>query len=268
MATKKAAPKKQEGKSLQSWEEALKARSAISRATAQSTGGTSKSIGTQGGTFWIDKEDVGTELNVVILDSILDHAYYKDKFDPDNPSSPICFALGRIEKELVPHPDSVEPQAADCASCPWNKFGSADNGKGKANKNTVRMMVIDESDLDDIAAAEPRMLKVPVTSVKHWAGYVKNLADLRDADPIVVVTTLTLKKHPKFQFEMQFKQKRDIDGDLIGELIEKSDGIQSDLFQPYKQFEDNDEAPTGKCAGKAVAKGAPARKGAAKPRGR
>lgn len=236
----------------------LAARAEAARAMAQSTAGTSKSIKTAGGVFTIDGQDAGDTLNVIMLDSILEHAWYgvDGQYDPDNPKTPECFALGRIEKQLVPHEDSPDPQSDECKTCHWNKFGTADRGRGKANKNIVRMMVISEDDLDDIEGADARILKVPVTSVKYWSSYVKGITDVKKSDPIKVLTEVKLVKHPKFQFEMKFRQIGDVDEDLVGELIDKSDSIQSELFQPYRPFEESEEeADNGKGADKALAKG-------------
>jgi len=260
---KKTAAKSQQGggREMQSWDEALAARAAASKAMAASTGGGGKSIKTAGGTFSMDGQDLGDTLEVVILDSVLEDAYYgpDGDYDPDHPKSPICFAIGergQKQKDLVPHPDSPEPQAESCAVCPWNKFGSAERGKGKANKNIVRMAVLAVDDLGDIDAAEPRIIKVPVTSVKHWSGYTQGISDVKHSDPIKVLTELKLSKHPKFQFEMKFKQVGEVDDELIGALLEKSDSFLSELRAPYRPFEeDADAKPAGRGAGKALAKG-------------
>lgn len=276
MATAKKTTAKPQGKEMQSWDEALAKRAEAARAMAQSAGGTSKTIKTAGGTFSIDGQDAGDTLNVIMLDSLFEDAFYGEgqdgAYDPSNPKTPICFALGRNQNKLVPHEDSPEPQAESCAVCKWNKFGSAERGKGKANKNIVRMMVISEDDLDNIEEAEARMLKVPVTSVKNWKGYVAGITDVKHSDPIKVLTEIKLVKHPKFQFVMQFRQIGEVDDELIGQLIEKSDSIQSDLEQPYRPFEPDADEPVGKGAGKALAKGAAGRAGqrtpAARGRGR
>jgi hypothetical protein len=276
-ATKKPAKKtsqKATGTEMQSWDEALAKRAEAAKAMAQSVGGGGKAIKTAGGRFSIDGSPAGSVLNVVLLDSILEHAWYGEDgaYDPENPKTPECFALGTNEKKLAPHEDSPNPQAATCAECPWNKFGSAERGKGKANKNIVRMLVLSEDDLEDIADGEARILKVPVTSVKNWRGYVNGITDVKKSDPIKVLTEITLVPHPKWQFEMKFRQIGEVDGELIGELIDKSNSMQADLWQPYKPFEADEAAPVGKGAGKALAKGkggarqAPAK--AARGRGR
>jgi len=71
-----------------------------------------------------------------------------------------------------------------------------------------------------------------------------------------VLTELKLSKHPKFQFEMKFKQIGEVDDELIGALLEKSDSFLSELRAPYRPFEeDADAKPAGRGAGKALAKG-------------
>lgn len=273
MATAKKAVKKSGqqagGKEVVSWADALALRATIARSQAASTGGGSKGIGTAGGEFSIDGSPAGTVLNVIMLDSVLEHAFYGEKYDPDNRKPPVCFAFGRNEKEMAPHEDSPEPQCETCASCEWNKFGSADTGKGKACKNIVRMMVISEDDLEDVEASEPRMLKVPVTSVKNWKGYTQGIVDVKNSDPIAVLTEVALHRHPKFQFEMKFRNLGDVDNEVVGLLIDKSDANQSALVQPYSPKEEEEEKPRGKGAAKAMGKAPakPAPKPAAGARG-
>lgn len=38
--------------------------------------------------------------------------------------------------------DGVEPQAADCATCPWNKFGTAEQGGGKKCKTRAVLFAL------------------------------------------------------------------------------------------------------------------------------
>ena len=273
LATGRAKPA---GKEMQSWEEALANRAKVAKAMTASAGGGSKSIGTAGGVFKIDGEEVGTVLKVIMLDSIFENSFYEGKFDPDNPSNPICFALGRNQKELVPHEESTDIQADNCKDCPHNKFGTSDVGRGKETKNIVRMMVIsadeDQGDLEDIPGAEAYMLKVPVTSVKHWKAYTQGIIGIRNSDPIRVITELTLVRHPKHQFEMKFKSIGDVDDEYMNQLLEKAEGVEPELFQPYTPFEDDgDSEPVGKGAAKAMARkptAKPQRKPAKAARGR
>src|SRR5882672_11283780 len=65
----------------------------------------------------------GNKMRCVVLSSILTNTYYPGEFDPNTPSSPVCFAFGRKEEGMAPHEKSTDPQWKDCASCAHNKFG-------------------------------------------------------------------------------------------------------------------------------------------------
>lgn len=46
--------------------------------------------------------------------------YFRDGWDPDNTSPPTCFS----DNGVAPSSESSEPQAATCAECPLNRWGS------------------------------------------------------------------------------------------------------------------------------------------------
>jgi hypothetical protein len=256
MATKKTAAPKQE---LASWDEELARLAALGSASAGSLAGTSKSIKTRGGNFTIDGNDAGRTLRAVVLEHVLENAYYGgEKFDPENPKNPVSFAIGKPgqeAKDLVWHEDSLPEHAGTlCKDTDINQWGSADTGRGKATKNLVRLMLIAADDLDDIEGAEARMLKVPVTSGKNWAGYVQQIKAAKGWPTLGVVTDITLKPHPKYQFEMNFKLVEDVDGALIGALMAKREATLDDLTRPYSPQAEEEEAPPAKGGGKALAK--------------
>lgn len=283
MATaKKAASKKSgqkaPGKSMALWEEKLAALASAGAATAKTTGGGYKSISTKGGVFTVDGEVAGEELDVVILGFTLENAYYTAGYDPDNPSNPVCFAFGDNAKTMAPIPEDVEElQNEKCKGCPQNEFGSADTGRGKACKNQAKLLVLDPDDLDDLENAEPRTLKVSVTSVAHLSEYVKTLEDKFKRPPLAFVTSVKLVRDPKTQFKMQFKMESTIeDGDQIGTLLDMHDAKIEDLRKPYEPMSEEQKAERaanssrgrgGKARGKAEStgpsRGVAARKGAA-----
>lgn len=284
MATKKTttasaqkpakAASKTSGTAMTKWDEELAARAKAGSATAGSAAGTSKSINTKSGIFTIDGQSAGQTLRCIILEGVLENAYYgpDGDYDPDNPRSPVSFAIGQPGQkadELVWHEDSLPEHAGTlCKDTDINQWGSAEKGRGKATKNVARLMVIAADDLDDIAGAEARRLKVPVTSVKNWAAYVKQLSALKGWPTLAVVTEITLTPHPKWQFEMNFRHVEDVDGDLIGDLLAKEEATRDDLTRPYsKQSEEEEEAQPAR-AGKATAKPSGKGAGAAKGRGR
>lgn len=185
MATKKAvvpakkaskAPAKSTGKSLIPFEERLRQQAQIAAAVEENVGSGGQMIGTKGGRLSFGGAEVpGNKMNVVIIDHVLENHLYAGRFDPDTPQSPICFAFCTTEDDMAPHENSVEPQHDTCKGCPMNEWGSADTGSGKACKNVRRLGLITEDQLDDVSSAQTAYIKVPVTSVKGWAGYVRQL---------------------------------------------------------------------------------------------
>ncbi len=188
---------------LVAWEKEMAAEAEAATHSEQTSGG--QFIGTRGGRLsWGGAAVPGNAIRVVILDYCRENTFYAGKFDPDTPQSPVCYAFARDERELAPHEKAVQPQADACTGCPQNEFGSADTGRGKACKNTRRLALVAEDSADD-EDAEIFFLKVPVTSVKAWSGYVQAVADSKHRPPHGVVTEISLVPDAKTQFQMEFR---------------------------------------------------------------
>lgn len=257
MAPKKQATKKP-GTTMQKWDEKLAAMAQMAAGIEDSVNLGGNYISLKGGQLSYNGGIIpGNKMNVIVLDHILENLYYVDRYDPDNPQPPAAYALGRDEEELRWHEDSIEPYAGElCKDSDINQWGSADQGRGKACKNVRRLALITEDSLDKVAEADVAMLRIPVTSVKAWAGYVRSLADQLKRPPLGVVTEISITPDPKTQFKLHFKLIGTIDdGDTIGELIEKRDSVEQMLFAPYVMAEaEAAPAPTrGRARGAAPA---------------
>lgn len=128
----------------------------------------------------------GTEtpgpFRAVIVDFVTTRDYYEGNYDPNNISPPACFAISASNKDMVPSPNSPNPQAKTCATCPQNVFGSA--GNGKACKESRKLALLPP----DAAADEPiQTLKISPTALKSYDGYVASLGRM-GAMPIEKVT--------------------------------------------------------------------------------
>lgn len=134
----------------------------------------------------------GEALEVVIVDFVSTNLLYDGPFDRDNPQPPSCFAIGAEPSLLVPSPNSPNKQAETCSVCPNNQFGSAQNGKGKACKNTRLLALMPASAIDDPKEAPIWILSVPPTSLKAFDSYAHTLAAKHKTVPIGVVTQITL----------------------------------------------------------------------------
>lgn len=221
------------------WDAQLAALAQTSAVAEESALGGGAFVSTKGGRLSFGGAPVpGDKMNVVVLDSVLENHYYDVAFDPDNPASPVCFAFGRDEKTICPHDGAPEPQHTQCKGCPLNEFGTDERGKGKACANVRRLALIPESGLEDIEGADVAYLKVPVMSVKNWAGYVTQLATTLKRPPFAVVTEVSVVPDDKSQFRVQFKFVREItDSQELGELIAKNEVVQGQIGFPYQAVE-------------------------------
>lgn len=159
-------------------------------------------ISIKGSRFRIKDGDAETVLETTALDVITVGAnphpsktYYASDWDPNaDASAPDCYSLNGVR----PNPDVAEPQNDICATCEWNKFGSAKNGNGKRCSDKKRLAVV--------AADDPTgpiyLLEVTATAMKSLNVYQKELI-MRGMGPEVVRTRVsfdTAATYPKLQF--------------------------------------------------------------------
>jgi len=237
-------------------------------------------ISTRNGEFHLGDEDLGTEMCVIITDVVREYTYYEGRYDPNNPEPPRCYAFGRDEESMVPgmfydvdkgketerdlfaekdpNGDWFEAQAESCAECPMAEWGSSDTGRGKACQQRRRLSVIPAGvfkknkktkevelelfdDPEDLAEVDMAYMKVPVTSTKHWAKYLKAVAQM-GRPPFGVITRVWLEKTDN-QFELQFEMVEELPEELIGVVMERHEEARRTIVQPYRPPEEN--APTG-----------------------
>lgn len=251
-ATKKTAAKKKPGKAMVNWSEELAKRAQSAAAIEENVGGGGSFISLKGGRLSFQGAEVpGNTMNVVVVDHILEYAYYGQRYDADNPANPMAFAFGRDENTIRWHENSVEEIDGEairgelCKDSEINQWGTADQGRGKATKNLRRLALLTEDQIenaDEIADAPVTYLKVPVTSVKGWAGYVRQLEKTLQRPPFGVITEISVVPDPKTQFKLQFKLVEAIeDGDVIEALMAKQDVVAEEIDFPYAPFDEEAE---------------------------
>jgi hypothetical protein len=251
------------GTSMQKWDAEMAKYAQQQEEQQQAALGGGNFIGTRGGVFSYKKEVLGKELDVVIADSVFENDYYEGEFDADNPRPPVCFAFGRDPKTMAPHPDSVDPQNADCKSCRHNVMGTAIKGKGKRCKNVQRHALITEDMIvsaDKLAKAEVIYLKTPVTSGQGFAKYSVETTKRLHRPLFGVVTHLEIVNHPKYQFVVEASLKEEInDGSVFGELInhheaQKAGAIEFPYMPPSEEPAPAAKAPASRKFSKATGK--------------
>lgn len=127
-----------------------------------------------------DDAETAQELIGVILDHGPVNAYWANKFAGGN-EQPDCSSFDG--KQGV---DRITGEIKDCATCPYNQFGS-DNA-GKACKNVRRVYILREDN------PVPLILSLPPTSLKYMRDYIGKRVILKGFRCWQVLTKITLKK--------------------------------------------------------------------------
>jgi hypothetical protein len=205
-----------------SWKERLKGYAKQSVAIADEAGGGGNFLSFKAGQItYKGAAVVGNKLDVIILEAVLEYADYVGDFDSDNPQPPICYAFGRTEEEMKPHPKAPQPQHDKCIGCPQNEFGSAEKGRGKHCKNIMRLAVIPGTplDADTIKKSDASYIRIPVMSVGNYTSYAKKLSALHDLPPFAVVTQLGTVPDAKSQFRVTFEDVKHIEDEALMEML-------------------------------------------------
>jgi hypothetical protein len=131
----------------------------------------------------------------VILDFRSHNQYWPGAYNPNQLEDPICFAVSRTYEGLAPSPESLEPQAERCSTCPKNVFGSAPNGKARACKNGRRLAIVPP---DATADTEPMILSASPTAISAFESYVLGLAASEGKMPVQTITHIGFKPDTDF----------------------------------------------------------------------
>lgn len=163
----------------------------------------------------------GNQMDCVVLEWIHERSLYAEKFGGDA-TSPICFALSATGEDMAPHADSAKPQNKTCEGCPHDKWGSSDNGRGKACRKGRRLALMSAADLTDpdkVAGATVGYLRVPVTSVKYFAAYVQGAVGATDLPLFCHITRVKVSPDAKNQVRVDFTRVGGIQADDVMEAV-------------------------------------------------
>jgi hypothetical protein len=263
-----ATAKKAKTTSIVAWDEELAKQAEIAAGMEASVAAGQFFSIKAGVLSWNDAPIPGNAMPVIIVDSILENVYYEGEYDPDTPQSPTCFAFGRDDKTMSPHKDVIAAgnqqcgASGLCAGCEMNEFGTAEKGRGKACRNTRRLAMIpagnfDKSgkvelidDEDHFKSTPIGFMKLPVTSVKGYAAFVKQVAGALRRPPHGIITKVSVVPDPKTQFRVVFEPIDKVPNELMGIIMDRNKEAQAVIDFPYTPV---DEEPAPK-----------ARRGAAK----
>lgn len=222
-------------------------------------------LSAKGGQLTIGQEVLpGAQAALIVLDGYAENTYYGERYDPENPLPPTCFAMARDGAEMSPDIESMKKdmsyfmpqhvvggQILGCDGCPMNQWGSAAQGRGKACQNRRRIAVIPAGyytprrgsrdfdlqlfeDPKHFQQAEIAYFKIPVTSVKNWATYVHSLSSGMRRPPHGVVTRLSLVPHQQYQYEVVFEPVEQVPDALAEIIMQRHDAATQQALVGYQ----------------------------------
>jgi len=159
---------------------------------------------------------------------------------------------------MAPHQTVVErgdAQHEKCSGCKQNVFGTADVGKGKACRNTRRLALIPAGTYEkdklvlftkaDQFNASIAFLKLPVTSVKDYSVFVKQLSVLLKRPPFAMYTTISVIPDAKNQFKVVFQPTEQVPDNLIPLMLQRHDEAKATIDFPYPAFSEPEAKAKG-----------------------
>jgi hypothetical protein len=221
---------------IMSVEERIAAQLAKQAEQAQALRNTGSYISFKNAQLKVDGQPVpNNTADVRVLAAVSERTYYPNGFDSDTVQVPACYALD----SLYPHPEASEPQADDCASCQWNKWGTAvgANGKpsrGKACREGARIIVAPAG--VPLKTASMHTAKIPVTSLSTVTNFTDRCAQAQKLSG-EFVTTLSVVEDKKSFFKVHLNIKEvstNLDSTV---LLAKTDEAYQLAITPYPNLE-------------------------------
>jgi hypothetical protein len=245
-------PKGKQTTALAKWDEELAKQAQVAAGMEQGTG-TGQFFSLKAGVLaFAGSPFPGNELACVIADGVLENVYYEGKYVEGVANAPKCFAFGRDEAAMEPHEVCVKAKTAQCDACRecrMNQWASAETGKGKACRNSRRLALIPAGSFDaqgrleliedeeHYRGAELAYLRLPVTSVKGYAAYVKQLAATLKRPPHGVITRVKVVPDQQTQFKVVFSAIQPVPDAVMGVIMQRHAEAAEVISFPYPAWE-------------------------------
>ena len=142
--------------------------------------------------------------------------YYEGGYEAGSTEGPSCWSIAGD----IPDPSAPNKQAASCAVCPNNEYGSriTDAGKKvKACSDSRRIAVIPEGDFANEVYGGPMLLRVPASSLSNLAQYGKKMK--HQGFPYnTIITRCAFDTSASFP-KLEFNAVRPLSDDEANEII-------------------------------------------------
>jgi hypothetical protein len=184
-------------------------------------------ISFKGGQLIVNGQPVPNgEADVVVLAQQGERAYYEDEFDPSKPQVPTCYSFDG----LAPHPEAQDPQHENCEHCPQNKWRTARRGKGKACRESTRVMLVPAN--VPFKAAPAYQCSFPITSMNSVRDFFGRCANSGKLAP-QFRAKLKVVPHPKNFFDASLAIIEPIEHDDMALMIKRVQEARELLCTPY-----------------------------------
>jgi hypothetical protein len=224
------------GKSVTGWADRVKQAASKQSKSAEFMGGGSNWISFKGGLIQVNG---GTSpdgrLNCVVLGYMQERAWYEQEYDGANPQAPNCYAYGDDEgrEPVEPHEKSRDTQHDTCRGCPHDEWGSANKGRGKACRQSVRLALVPAT--PEGVEGAVYFAKIPPTSIKNVRGWLQALGD---TPCFAVVTEIQVRPSADNMFDVLLAPKAEVPMAFQSAILGQLDKAEADIRQPYPEFDD------------------------------
>jgi hypothetical protein len=164
-------------------------------------------------------------IHAVILDWRTERLYYKGSYNPQQVDPPVCWG---IDSQIVAAPsDKVKsPPSQDCASCRYNQYGSAPNGKGKACREYRRLAIVPSTATPN---TDVMILQVSPTGLRHFDNFVIGLgAGPYGKSTLETITEISFDSGQDYP-PLRFEAEETLNDDRLAVMMELREKAQPSL---------------------------------------
>ena len=184
-----------------------------------------------GGSDEKESELLKTFSGIIVYNHRL-NSYWSQPFGESENRVPDCFSLDAIRGTVY----------GECRVCPYNKFGSGRDGKGKACRNMWRLYIFLNKKM-----LLPYQMTLPPTSLKYFQNYLISLMSQRV--PVErVVTRFSIIPGPQDSSIVNFEMKQKLsDEDFLYYIAQRQKLVEfmksAVFFEEADSVKENDENP-------------------------
>lgn len=197
------------------------------------------------------KKVEGNKIPLAIITYGLVKTYYAEAYDPNaEGQTPDCYAFATAEPgaeaKMMPHAQARSPQSPEgCATCPHNRFGTAEKGNGKRCSDKRRVLaVVEVKDKKSIQAAQVCQFEIPPGSLRNWGNYLKSLKEIVASGNVrQVLTEFSAEPSETGAHVLTFKPIGKLAKEQALALIEKGKQMEQELFTPFPNIQRDEPKP-------------------------